>query len=263
MDTRYGGYGDGVGVRDCVSSHHTSMVDMMMLKFRPIAPKPVASGSGSSDSTKENVRISGQCKRRYIRVKRNECSKKRKPCPSKSTSSEKVSGDGDAVVTLSLMPETPKAMDHSLIKNISSPIWWYSKNNNNQTSRDGHVTPPKRPQTVSFVMVDMVTETTVDGGLEEWTDMDSDTCPRFISDGRDKVVWTNKAYKEMVVGGDEVVVVRKEGGWPAAFTCNVRVTCRTNMGTLTTVTVPCDTWRMESGGHAWRLDVKAALCLGR
>ncbi|KAM0006950.1 hypothetical protein Hdeb2414_s0002g00047991 [Helianthus debilis subsp. tardiflorus] len=239
------------------------MMDMVMLKFRSIAPKPKPSGSGSSDSTKENVRTSSRCKQRCIRVKRKKCNKKRKPHPLMSKSSEKVSSSKVAVMTLSLMPETPKAMDHSLTKNISSPIWLYSKNNNNQTSRDGHVIPLERPKTVSFVMVDMVMDTTVDGGLEEWTDMDSDTCPRFISDGRDKVVWTNKAYKEMVVGGDEVVVVRKKGGWPAAFTCNVRVTCRTNMGTLTTVTVPCDTWRMESGGHAWRLDVKAALCLGR
>ncbi|MFS7894905.1 hypothetical protein Hanom_Chr00s002238g01693391 [Helianthus anomalus] len=165
-------------------SYHTSMMDMVMLKFRPIAPKPMPSGSGSSESTKENVCTSGRCKRRCIRVKRKECNKKRKPHPSTSTSSEKVSSSRAAVMPLSLMPEIPKAMDHSLTKNISSPIWLYSKNNNNQTSRDGHVIPLETPKTVSFVMVDMVMDMTVDGGLEEWTDMDSDMCPRFISDGR-------------------------------------------------------------------------------
>ncbi|KAK7858074.1 hypothetical protein CFP56_014543 [Quercus suber] len=29
------------------------------------------------------------------------------------------------------------------------------------------------------------------------------------------------------------------------------------------ITLPCDVWRMDGGGFAWRLDVKAALSLGR
>ncbi|XP_076927657.1 uncharacterized protein LOC143591292 [Bidens hawaiensis] len=211
--SRYGPYGGGGGC-GC-GSYDISMVNRMMLKFRPIAPKPLASGSGFTDPRVDN-NIGRSCR-------------------------NKRSG-GDAAVTLSLMPETP---ERKIL------------------SRDGHVT---LPDTVSFVTVERVTETTVvDGGVvvETWAEMGRDTCPRFVSDGGDRVVWANRAYKEMVAGGDEVVVVvgKLEGGWPAAFTCNVRVvTCRMTSSTLT---VPCDAWRMGGGGHAWRLDVKAALCLGR
>ncbi|XP_076901232.1 uncharacterized protein LOC143555595 [Bidens hawaiensis] len=242
MNTRYTGvrgygsrYGGGCG------SYDISMVNRMMLKFRPIAPKPVASGSGFSDPRVENIGRSCSNKRRYVRVKRNNNKRKARP----STSSEKViSSGGDAVVTLSLMPETPEEK---------------------VLSRDGHVT---LPDTVSFVTVERVMETTaVDGGVVvEWAEMGRDTCPRFVSDGGDRVVWTNRAYKEMVAGGDEVVVVvgKLEGGWPPVFTCNVKVvTCRMGMRTLGTLTVPCDAWRMGGGGYTWRLDVKAALCLGR
>ncbi|KAI3773562.1 hypothetical protein L1987_48092 [Smallanthus sonchifolius] len=163
------------------------------------------------------------------------------------------------------MPETPEGIHHSPSP-IPSPVQFcnFCFKNNNQSSRDGHVTVLERPQTVSFVTVGKVTETSVESGLVEWMEMESDTCPRFISDGGDRVVWKNKAYKEMAAGGEEVMVVlvRKEGSWPAAFTCNARVTCRVGMS-CSTLTVPCDAWRMGVGGYAWGLDVKAALCLGR
>lgn len=280
--TRHGGFGGGGG-GGCVARHvggglyDISMVDRMMLKFRPIAPKPVASGSGSGDSTMEKGGKSGGVKRKYVRVKGNNRNKdnevkERKVSTSSFQPREVVSSGGDAMVTLSLMPETPDRKENSPanstssenldnilpVKKISSPIWLSFKNSNE--------TPPERQQTVlSSVKVEWVAETFVDKGWVRWTEMESDTCPGFISDGEDRVVWTNKAYREMA-GGEEVVVVlvRKEGmgyPYPAAFTCSVRVTCRrgTNSSTLT---VPCDAWRM-GGGYAWRLDVKAALCLGR
>lgn len=291
---RYVGGGGGCGLYDI------SMVDRMMLKFRPIAPKPMASGSGSGDSTTENGGKSGRSKMRYVRVKgnkRNMDDKKRKVSTSSSfqPSESTVSGGGDTVVTLSLMPETPDrkeelpAVIYSSSEKASKPSSsiWLGFKNNQQTTRDGHVdsvsdhpvqvVAPQRKQTVSFVTVECVTETWVDVGWIGWPEeqqvknMVSDTCPGFISDGGDRVVWTNKAYREMA-GGEEVVVVlvRKEPlpvSYPAAFTCSVRVTCRSGMPS-STLTVPCDAWRMGGGGgggggYAWRLDVKAALCLGR
>ncbi|KAI3761410.1 hypothetical protein L1987_51825 [Smallanthus sonchifolius] len=111
--------------------------------------------------------------------------------------------------------------------------------------------------------------------------MEKDTCPGFISDGQDRVVWTNKAYRQMagvghVVNGDDiaVVLVRKDKWTPSpvtypAFTCKVKVTSAPHSDRQTppqcspTLTLPCDVWRMEHGACAWRLDVKAALSLGR
>ncbi|KAJ6748449.1 VON WILLEBRAND FACTOR A DOMAIN PROTEIN [Salix purpurea] len=141
----------------------------------------------------------------------------------------------------------------------------------------------------SCVTVECVTDTWVDvDGLgrtddEKKINMEKDTCPGFISDDFGRVTWTNEAYRKMVgqgEGGDRQVFVwlaMKEKVPMAvtiaghkAFTCRVRVqyqkydTCRVNLKEkISIVTVPCDVWRMDSGCFAWRLDVKAALCLGR
>uniref|UniRef100_M0ZL25 DUF7950 domain-containing protein n=3 Tax=Solanum TaxID=4107 RepID=M0ZL25_SOLTU len=44
----------------------------------------------------------------------------------------------------------------------------------------------------------------------------------------------------------------------SAFACTVRI-----LYTKNSQTMPCDVWKMEFGGFAWRLDAKAALRLGR
>ena len=50
----------------------------------------------------------------------------------------------------------------------------------------------------------------------------------------------------------------------SAFTCRVRVVqCDTLGKERSSLTLPCDVGIMDGGGFAWRLDVKAALCLGR
>ena len=108
------------------------------------------------------------------------------------------------------------------------------------------------------------------GDKERRMSLERDTCPGFLSDGYGRVVWMNGAYRSMVgqeKETDEVTVclVVKETASVAAvalvypaFTCRVRV-----QYTCGSLTLPCDVWRMEGGGFAWRLDVKAALCLGR
>ncbi|KAI3820681.1 hypothetical protein L1987_08229 [Smallanthus sonchifolius] len=129
--------------------------------------------------------------------------------------------------------------------------------------------------------MECVTETWTDGDGLGFTDqarvmsMEMDTCPSFITNSRDTVVWTNKAYREMTAGGGSaetvLVVVKKfnKVTMPVshpAFTCKVKVTWGTERERATSplsVTAPCDVWRLRSGGFAWRLDVKAALSLGR
>ncbi|KAA8540709.1 hypothetical protein F0562_024372 [Nyssa sinensis] len=283
-----------------------SKVDRIMLRFRPIAPKPASSGSVSGRSPPENNDVhvrTGRGKRRYVRDSNNNnkrCyNRKRKASPPSGGS---ISG-GETVVTLPLLPETPDGKetpargspnDHfdltgakKQVQNV--PIWL---DFTNQTVNDNHVSPAvgqvsvgldrtvvMMPQAVrlvgSIVTVECVTDTWVDGnGLgctdeERKRNLEMDTCPGFISDGLNRVGWTNGAYREMVVGRDREVVVwlvmKEKVPVPVihpAFSCRVRMqyTCGKERSSLT---LPCDVWRMDGGGFAWRLDVKAALCLGR
>ncbi|PON85315.1 von willebrand factor A domain protein [Trema orientale] len=155
----------------------------------------------------------------------------------------------------------------------------------------------------SSVTVECVTDTWTDGinkygwlgrtDEERRMSLERDTCPGFVSDGYGRVTWTNEAYRKMVAqwcgvhdgccggGGDDqerdgqmmmmVWLVMKEKLPVAtmltcpAFTCRVRLQCYTdgNKEVKSSLTLPCDVWRMDSGGFAWRLDVNAALCLGR
>ncbi|XP_076959532.1 uncharacterized protein LOC143635639 [Bidens hawaiensis] len=299
MDGRGGGcvarYSGGFG-EIC---YGMSKVERIMLKFRPLAPKPMAAGSGSSCSTVEQSDGSGKTRRRkrkYVRVNGNK--KKNTNSVSKrlkvSTSSGGSSAGGEGVVTLSLMPETPDRKENSpTMSSIKSRDLVSPAVNCKRPSpvllsfnriSDGQVTAslskPQSQKTVvtSFVTVESVTEAWVNvdrlgvTNQVQVMNMDMDTCPSFITNARDTVVWTNKAYREMTAGGgglDETMVVVKFNRvtMPVslpAFTCKVKVTWGTERAASPlTVTAPCDVWRLRCGGYAWRLDVDAALSLGR
>ncbi|XP_076881638.1 uncharacterized protein LOC143529819 [Bidens hawaiensis] len=297
---RYSPGGGGFG-EICYGPYGMSKVERIMLKYRPIAPKPMAAGSGSSCSTVEQSEGSGKTRRRkrkYVRVNKkkkdmgtNSGSKKRKISAS--------SGESSGVVTLSLMPETPDRKENSSnswqtsspseTRDLVSPsinckrqspmLLNFNKIGDSQVTTS--LSPPQSQKTIvtSFVTVECVTEAWVNSDRLGVTDqvqvmnMDMDTCPSFITNARDTVVWTNKAYREMTAGGgtDETttVVVKKFNRvmMPVslpAFTCKVKVTWGTERAaSALTVTAPCDVWRMRCGGYAWRLDVNAALSLGR
>ncbi|PSR96757.1 Transcription factor SPATULA like [Actinidia chinensis var. chinensis] len=267
-------------------AYNMSKVGQIMLRFRPIAPKPAAGGSVSPENTEVHVR-SGRGKRKYVRDGKRSGKKTKKASSEESDphSCESFSG-GDEVVTLPLLPETPDRKDSPARRSPSyPPVWLSFSNNDHRASPDvGHVsagsdqTVVVMPQPVrlvgSIVTVECVMETWVDSygfgcsDEERVRSLDLDTCPGFVSDGYDCVGWTNGAYREMVghSGGGEGVVwlVVKErapiscGG----FTCRVKVqyTCGKERSSIT---LPCDVWKMYGGGFAWRLDVEAALCLGR
>ncbi|XP_019185233.1 PREDICTED: uncharacterized protein LOC109180199 [Ipomoea nil] len=139
----------------------------------------------------------------------------------------------------------------------------------------------------SWVMVEGLSKTWVDedgggggGGsigdtdMEKMKNLEIDTCPGLISDGLDRVQWVNLAYRRMVDplhggGGPPAEVVARlvvkdkiRTSLPAAFACTVRVIYTRQTGKHTQ-TMPCDVWKMEFGGFAWRFDAEAALCLGR
>ncbi|XP_059641924.1 uncharacterized protein LOC132283905 [Cornus florida] len=274
-------------------AYDLSKVNRIMLRFRPIAPKPATSGSVSGGSTPEKNEVyvkNGRPKRRYVRHTNNNNNKskrrynrKRNSSPKEpDTPSDKISGGSDSgretIVTLPLLPETPDPKEISGIGPPSNTPIWLNLNGNDShvTLGVGHVTVGlDRTVWMSTVTVERVTDTWVGGGdvLGNCTDeerrmnLERDTCPGFISDGLDGVVWTNGAYREMVGQGGIVRLVMEERVaviW-RAFTCRVRVEYCDNMTMEEKVRVlrmPCDAWRMEGGGFAWRLDVKAALSLG-
>ena len=104
--------------------------------------------------------------------------------------------------------------------------------------------------------------------------LEVDSCPGFVSDGWNRVMWLNGAFKRMVTmtWQPEIAVwlaMNEELPYThSAFTCQVKLRYTTvgdkdnsKENYCYSQIVPCDLWRMDGGGFAWRLDVKAALTL--
>lgn len=244
--------------RYATGTYEMSTVDRIMLKYRPIAPKPGTTSDGSSsESTVADVfSRSGGTRRKQAkdnsgnkRCNRVIRRKKTVPLPA---------------MTLPLLPETPDPREPPKEKRRNEPVWVSFEDR-------GHASPGKVNPAAglggSVVVVDSVTDTWLGEGEGEWlgrreeevkVKLEGDTCPGFISDGYGMVTWTNRAYKEIVGGGGVWLAMKGRVPYPYRwFTCRVKVQYACGKER----TVPCDAWRMESGGFAWRLDVIAALTL--
>ncbi|KAF8390598.1 hypothetical protein HHK36_025125 [Tetracentron sinense] len=270
-------------------AYDTSKVNRIMLKYRPIAPKPAINGSVSTTPEINDGYVrTGRGKRRYTRDSNKRGYRKR----SRVSPEEKKVGFEETVVTLPLLPETPDRKKSPARGSPSYPdltvhylpLWMdYSKAMNDNKVSDRTVVMPQPVRLVgSCVTVECVTDTCVDGEALGGTDdekrksLEGDTCPGFISDGLNRVQWTNEAYGKMVCQGEGegegegetraemvglVVKERLPVTYPA-FACRLRLQYSRRKA-KNSLTVPCDIWRMDGGGFAWRLDVKAALSLGR
>lgn len=265
-------------------AYDISKMDRIMLRFRPIAPKPTSDASGGSggSATPENSGASvkrGRGKRKYVAkggtVGRRNNKKKRKYSPENTDSGGSVTGGEKGIRTLTLLPEAPDVKEPP---RESFPLWLSFDNGG---SGGGIVAPAaamgRRMVVGSWVRVECVTDAWLMDSYvygvgrtdeERMRSLDVDTCPGFISDGLNKVRWTNAEYRRMVSGeaaAAEVaawVVVDEGVALPVgctAFTCRVSVvTCGKETNAKT---VPCDVWKMDCGGFAWRLDTTAALSL--
>lgn len=268
---------------------------LQMQRFRPIAPKPVSADESGSRSGFLGP-YKPRSKRKYVRVCKNNKKRKRK-----ISSSQEEERNG--CVTLQLLPENTELdpaeinLNHPVEPSIVSEL---EENNfaDYQTQMSSHsrliekrhldlMVKVKREVVESLVTVECVTDNTcmeMGASLGRSTDIMSvkvdlevDTCPGFITDGCYRVEWINTAYKRMmkvagVEDGGEILPEIRVGlavkddlvlPWlNAAFTCRVRVqyTWRKEKWSKT---VPCDVWRVDRGAFAWRLDVEAALSLGR
>lgn len=300
-------------------AYDISQVDRIMLKFRPIAPKPAASGAapaasdGGSDGHAKATAGGGRGRRKSCSkdtsgnsgcngTRRCTNGRKRKSCSPDQTAvippDHHQQHFDQKAVTLALLPEAP---DLSPTKQSHKMPFWLSFNNapgvqDNYAlshSKVGPgpdptvmVPPPQQhpnhhhhqPAVRSCVVVEAVTDTCPTEGVRvcDVRALEKDTCPVIITDRWNRVVGANEAYRRMVMGDtwrdrNMAVSVEMRERVPdrvqglQAFTCRVRVQ-RTNEGKesrgSSSLTLPCDVWRIDGGGFAWRLDVDAALSLG-
>ncbi|KZV47961.1 hypothetical protein F511_32970 [Dorcoceras hygrometricum] len=275
-----------------------------MLRFRPIAPKPIAGdqqiSGGAVDQSRRNdsAKAARRTKRRYVRVR----SRQNKQPVTRKTSDGERSGIEDesqekGKVTLQLLPAPERSEVDSSFGIVS-----FQKNQENRSiSMYRHESDPstyrlcnsvvshkavdagaafssERSRHVSetWIIVERVTDAYADSaagvGLgfsdrEKIDRLEMDTCPGFVSDCTNKVVWVNEACRKMIHGGDvdataahtvRLVVKEKLPRYWPSFACRVRLL---QQGPKRSTTVACDVWRMENAGFAWKLDVTTALGL--
>lgn len=295
-------------------------MNRVLLRFRPIAPKPAAGGSGSDGSSMDSKNAffaKGRTKRKYVRVRKNNSSSSNSSGykrERKIGEEEKKEGSLELekrVVTLQLLPEkserneSPESGSWCNFNDEENgdppelPMWLNKFDDNKGVTAS--VSSDEKDHTAaveSWVTVESVTDTCMGVGQlgstdeERMRNLEEDTCPGFVSDGLDRVMWVNRAFKRMLVRKEQndrqsaeinnnnnnkmimVWLVGKEKlklklpylDEAEAFTCQVKLqhTCGTEKkDNKCSQIVPCDVWRMDGGGFAWRLDVEAALSLGR
>ncbi|KAI3748122.1 hypothetical protein L6452_11007 [Arctium lappa] len=282
-----------------VATKDNTIIDQIMLRFRPIAPRPVTvESSDQALKSKEWMLKRKRVKRKYVRVKRK---KKATGCSltindnkswfgldravamlEDSKGNELVVSDPLQNVSNWISFDVPEGNRKSIMRNLIN----YVPPELDLSSPDLHgvdlaTAVEKRKAVESWITIESVTGTCEDRRLlgytdeEIWKNLESDSCPGFISNSFDEVLWVNPAYRRMLD-------LDSEGGAPAtevavwlrlkvekstvvkylpALSCRVRIVYRLSEKE-TQMMVPCDVCKMDSGGFAWRLDFKSALSLG-
>uniref|UniRef100_A0ACD5UJ71 Uncharacterized protein n=1 Tax=Avena sativa TaxID=4498 RepID=A0ACD5UJ71_AVESA len=258
----------------------------IMLKFRPIAPKPAAMAPAPMTppvTTAAAAGAAGKGKRKAAAGGRGRRGRK----PKKATTAV-------AVVTAAA-PATQK-VDLRKDKPLSSP----SSSSSGTTSVDSSTPPPPPPAKEGFsamlprpdlahahvVLRPVASCVTIESVAATWREGEApsaaaggvDEAPAFVSDQWGRVTWMNMAFSRAASAGDAatappvpasdagVVLAARDGaavpawGTCAGFTCRVRVTYDAcpRRGSLV---APCDVWRLDAGCYLWRLDLQATLTL--
>lgn len=278
-----------------------TIINRTTLRFRPIAPKPTTGGSVFAGSTveKENAVVSrGRTKRKYVRVRRNStgCNKGKRRI---TLSTEGIRESSSA--TLQLLPDNCTD-DGSWCSKVDQTVQIkqdqeadgnpFDRSDLMSSSDLGLVShtrsvdptvaiPQNMRAAAAWVTVEYVCDTCMDvRGLgctdsERIRNLEGDTCPGFISDGSNRVIWINSAFRKMMgqqqseglgLSPEIDVCLATQDRLPPymkALTCQAKAQYTWQKEKFTQMVVPCDAWRMDGGGFAWRLDVKAALSLGR
>ncbi|XWS40620.1 hypothetical protein CRYUN_Cryun17cG0011500 [Craigia yunnanensis] len=268
-------------------SQDKTVINPIMLRFRPIAPKPVAGESGSGGIQFDNKNLllcKPRAKRKYVRIRKNNIKRKKRSSPD-HLHHDKASTNPEKIVTLQLLPEKTEAngsinnQNGAVLEENRDPPSLFNLNFNNRwVDRMGAVEEPdrtvvtsqKRRVTVaeSWVTVECVTDSCMEGrelgsmDVERMKNLEADMCPGFISDGLNRVQWVNGAFKRMVMVGEG-----NDGGLPSpppeimvwlvikqelprfctAFSCKVGLQY-TRQKEKCSKMLPCDVWKMDGGG---------------
>lgn len=291
-----------VSVCDGVTDQDKTVISKIMQRFRPIAPKPSAGESSDDSKSCRFVGRNRRSKRKYVRVRNKNISTGSSNNNNNRIISKKNGFDGEIkktdldkeidgddrsdIVTLQLLPEKDRDL----------------RSDEDQAGKYGSIVglPLSLDRTVvqSWLTVECVSDTCSDLGgyhIPELSRMDQgeermmrmlevDTCPWLVSDGSNRVYWVNRAYRKMMGDPDAEVIkvwlvvavdLMEEMSYMVelygAVTCKVRFRYepstwrkeKSQSQSEVKMTVPCDVWRIASGGFAWRLDVESALRLGR
>ncbi|XP_047050527.1 uncharacterized protein LOC124655715 [Lolium rigidum] len=243
----------------------------IMLKFRPIAPKPAAMAPApvtapamaTAAGARKGKRKAAAAGRRGRKPKKATAVAtatatqkadvhKDKPLPSPSSSSSGTTSVADS----SSPPPPPPTLMHA-----SSP-------NKPADLPPAHVAA-LRPA-ASCVTVEAVTATWRDGEAPAAPacagEDDDEEAPAFASDRWGRVTWTNLAFSRAASASDVVLAARDGAAVPAwgacaGFTCRVRVACGASPRRGGSLVAPCDVWRVGDGGYLWRLDLRTTLTL--
>ncbi|XP_057766952.1 uncharacterized protein LOC130987430 isoform X2 [Salvia miltiorrhiza] len=255
--------------------NHYSVMNRLMLRFRPIAPKPAG---GDPDEHDGRTKYERRTKRKYVRVRGRQPTKMKLPDPERRSSPPGRSGVDDgsppvrSAVTLQLLPERSESEKSTAAKfrDTVDPEQYRIGDEVSFKSNVAGVTTAG-----TWIVVERVTDTCVDGGVglgysdeEILMNLQADTCPGFVSDGANNVVWVNDACRRMAAAENGALVVRlmvreKLPYFTPSFACRVRMVQQTKQGQKWNKIVACDVWRMEfAAGFAWKLDVETALGLG-
>ncbi|KAI3503544.1 hypothetical protein L1887_31988 [Cichorium endivia] len=274
-----------------VDAKNKMIINQIMLRYRPIAPRPVTVESSAGVVPLKQKRA----KRKYVRVK-----KKKMAEGCKLTIDEKGWRSLDESIAMLEVSNGGEFVVSDPVRKVPEWISFEVSGGNRSDINiiGGLITPA--PPLVGLHEVDLamtlkrgemieswITIESVTGACEDekrlrytdkeiWKDLEIDSCPGFISNRYNEVEWVNLAYRRMVDPNHDggapppqvlvrlCVTAEKSAAvkyWPA-FSCRVRVVYQLSEKKKQ-MTVPCDVWKMESGDYAWRLDVKAALSLGR
>ncbi|PPD69755.1 hypothetical protein GOBAR_DD33363 [Gossypium barbadense] len=248
------------------SQEKTVNINPIMLRFRPIAPKPVIgeSGSGGVQFGNKNLLLcKPRAKRKYVRL-----------LPEKTEAIGSINDENGVVLE-------ENNQDLSSLFNLNNSRWINRIAPLEEPDRKAVMSQTERATVVeSWVTVECVTETCMDGrelgstDVEKMKNLEADTCPGFISDGLNRVQWVNGAYKRMLMAGEGhegwlppeitawLVIKQELPTFCTAFSCKVRLQFMWR-NKCSTIMLPCDAWKMDGGGgFAWRLDVESALSLG-
>lgn len=257
-------------------------VGRIMLKYRPIAPKPAAMAPTASATTdlKSAPSGAGRSKRKAPSGtvlsgtrppgKRGRKPKKANAAPaptddreekcssSSSTTTTTTSSDSSSLITLPLIPESPEAKPVPSVDLASR-------------SATAVVVPTPVRAVGSWLTVEGLTDIWREEIIPVMPGIASDELPALVSDGWGRVTWVNMSYKNLVTGGSEEGEEVRVGlvtrglvpawGTCSGFTCRVRLRYACKRKGQLSLAAPCDVWWVDGGGYAWRLDIKAALSL--